>query len=76
MTSSIVTTTYRYKRPGDVGVQQWIRQLPELGEVVVDPSAGTGRLGKITWEKGRHWIDCDVVEGGSTTVRCEGMGLV
>jgi hypothetical protein len=49
-------------------VQQWIRQLPELGEVVVDPLAGTGRWGKITWEKGRHWIDCDVVEGGSTTV--------
>ena len=64
----VITTTYRYKRPGDGGVQQWIRQLTELGEVVVDPFAGTGRWGKITWEKGRHWIGCDVVEGGSTTV--------
>jgi DNA modification methylase len=38
------------------------------GELIVDPFAGTAAWGKLTWEKGRHWIGCDVKEGGSKMV--------
>jgi hypothetical protein len=53
---------------GDGGVQQWIHQLTEPGETIVDPFAGPAEWGRIAWEAGRRWIGCDVVRGGSPVV--------
>lgn len=53
---------------GDGGVRRWIEHLTEPGETIVDPCAGTGTWGRIAVEKGRRWIGCDIVAGGTTTV--------
>jgi hypothetical protein len=53
---------------GDGGVQQWIDQLTELGETIVDPFADTATWGRIAHEKGRCWIGADVESGGRETV--------
>ena len=53
---------------GDGGVQQWIDQLTEPGEVIIDPFAGPAVWGRIAWERGRRWIGCDIELGGTTTM--------
>jgi hypothetical protein len=53
---------------GDGGVRQWIEQLTEPGELIVDPYAGTAAWGRIAHSLKRRWIGCDIVAGGSTTV--------
>jgi hypothetical protein len=53
---------------GEGGVTQWIHQLTEPDETIVDPFCGTGEWGLITCREGRRWIGCDIVAGGTTTV--------
>lgn len=53
---------------GEGGITQWIHQLTEPGETIVDPFCGSGEWGLITCREGRKWIGCDIVAGGTTQV--------
>lgn len=53
---------------GEGGVTQWIHQLTDPGELILDPFCGTGEWGQITCREGRRWIGSDIVAGGTTTV--------
>jgi hypothetical protein len=66
--SSMRDNTLHPWAQGDGGVQQWIYHLTEPGGTVVDPFCGTAEWGRITYEKGRRWIGCDIMAGGAATV--------
>lgn len=53
---------------GEGGVTQWIHQLTEPGELIVDPFCGTGDWGHISCREGRRWTGADIVKGGTTSV--------
>jgi hypothetical protein len=59
---------------GEGGATHLICQLTketkegELGELIVDPFAGTALWGLIAQRKGRRWIGADVAEGGSMKI--------
>jgi hypothetical protein len=56
---------------GEGGVTQWIHQLTDPEETIVDPFCGTGEWGLITCREGRKWIGTDIVAGGTTTVEAD-----
>jgi hypothetical protein len=59
---------------GDGGITQWIHQLTEPGETIVDPCCGTGEWGLIACREGRRWTGCDIVSGGTTNVVADECG--
>lgn len=56
---------------GDGGITQWIHQLTEPGETIIDPFCGTGEWGLITCREGRKWKGSDIAAGGTTTVMAD-----
>jgi hypothetical protein len=56
---------------GEGGVSQWIHQLTDPGETIVDPFCGTADWGLAACEAGRYWIGSDIVAGGTTDVRAD-----
>jgi len=54
---------------GDAGVSWLIEHTTHPGELIVDPFAGTGTWGRIAAQMRRRWIGCDIVEGGSATIK-------
>jgi hypothetical protein len=70
---NVVYSTRRNKNEhawgqGHGGVTQWIHQLTDPGETIVDPFAGTGHWGDIAALNSRKWIGADLSYGGTTTV--------
>jgi site-specific DNA-methyltransferase (adenine-specific) len=53
---------------GEGGITQWIHQLTDPGETIVDPFCGTGEWGLITCREGRNWVGSDIIAGGTTAV--------
>jgi hypothetical protein len=49
-------------------IRWWITSLTKRGELVIDPTCGSGPWGKLCLKLGRRWIGCDIVEGGSTRI--------
>jgi hypothetical protein len=45
-----------------------IANLTRQGELIVDPSEGSGLWGDTAAKMGRRFIGCDIVKGGSTRV--------
>lgn len=72
----VVFSTRRNKQQhawgqGQGGVTQWIHQLTEPGELILDPFCGSGQWGDIACREGRRWIGCDIRPGGTTTVHAD-----
>jgi hypothetical protein len=56
---------------GDAGVRVWAHHLSAPGETILDPFAGSGTWGRIIANMGRHWIGCDIEDGGTESVMAD-----
>jgi hypothetical protein len=56
---------------GDGGVWIPIDCLTDLGELILDPFAGSGTWGRIATAMGRRWTGADLAPGGTETVMVE-----
>jgi hypothetical protein len=50
-------------------VEPLINAMTNPGELIVDPSEGTGRWGEVASKLDRRYIGCDVKKGGSEEIR-------